>query len=83
MPLTTSFFFFFGTLIYYDVSRLINESVTSHILTDYEEVLLLQEYFKANNLDQISPIITSEVTLTFKNKFNPDVVRFYNLKKFN
>ncbi|XKL62398.1 hypothetical protein PGB90_002231 [Kerria lacca] len=44
-------------------------------LTNYDEILMLRDHFINYKFDEISPILKSNVTLTFKNKDIPDTIK--------
>lgn len=46
-------------------------------ITNYNEALMLEEHFKNYQFDEVSPILSSKVTLTFKNQYQPDAVRIF------
>ncbi|KAK7603806.1 hypothetical protein V9T40_003805 [Parthenolecanium corni] len=41
-------------------------------ITNYNEALMLEEHFKNYQFDEVSPILSSKVMLTFKNELMPD-----------
>ncbi|XP_065225297.1 glutamate carboxypeptidase 2-like isoform X2 [Planococcus citri] len=73
------------TISIHDVQEIFQRSINVHqtdsnasnritIYTNYEEALLLKQHFEKYQFDEISPISTSNLLLTFKNKYSPDAL---------